>query len=66
MPLASLLAETHVQIVCKPRSAVDAHPVLLEQVFQNLVSNALVYLRPGEAPMIEISGGNSGDSWQLP
>jgi signal transduction histidine kinase len=40
-------------------------PSLLELVFQNLVSNALSYHRPGEALVIEISGGNSRDWWQF-
>jgi signal transduction histidine kinase len=51
--------------VWRPLPAVNADPVLLELVLQNLVSNALRYHRPGEAPMIEISGGNSEDSWQF-
>lgn len=63
--LAPLITETRARIVCGPLPAVPADPVLLELVFQNLVSNALQYRRPGEAPVIEISGGNSGDSWQF-
>jgi signal transduction histidine kinase len=63
--LAHLITETRARIVCSPLPAVAADPVLLELVFQNLVSNALQYHRPGEAPVIEISGSNSGDSWQF-
>ena len=63
--LAPLVAETRARIVSNPLPAVDADPVLLELVFQNLVSNALQYHRPGEAPLIEISGGSSGHSWEF-
>jgi signal transduction histidine kinase len=63
--LAPVISQTHAQIVCSALPAVDADPVLLELVFQNLVSNALQYHRPGDAPVIEISGGNSGDAWQF-
>jgi signal transduction histidine kinase len=63
--LAPLITQTRAQIVCEPLPAVDADPVLLEMVLQNLISNSLQYRRPGEAPVIEISGGNSGDSWQF-
>jgi signal transduction histidine kinase len=63
--LAPLITKTRARVVCSSLPAVDADPVLLELVFQNLVSNALQYHRPGEAPVIEISGGNSGDSWQF-
>jgi signal transduction histidine kinase len=63
--LAPLITETRARIVCGPLPAVDADPVLLELVFQNLVSNSLQYHRPGEAPVIEISGGTAGDSWQF-
>jgi light-regulated signal transduction histidine kinase (bacteriophytochrome) len=65
MTLAPLITETGARIVCKPLAAVDADPVLLEQVLQNLVSNAIQYHRLGEVPEIEISGGNSGDGWQF-
>jgi signal transduction histidine kinase len=65
MTLAPLITETGARIVCKPLPAVDADPVLLELLLQNLVSNALRYHRPNEAPVIEISGGNSGGSWQF-
>jgi signal transduction histidine kinase len=63
--LAPLIAETRAQIVCGPLPAVDADPVLLEQLVQNLVANALQYHRPGEAPVVEISGNHSGEVWQF-
>jgi signal transduction histidine kinase len=63
--LAPLIAETGAQIVCKPLPVVEADPVLLEQLLQNLVANAIQYHRPEEAPIVEISGRLSGKVWQF-
>ena len=63
--LAALITETGAQIVCKPLPAVEADPVLLEQLFQNLIGNSLQYRRPGEAPLVEISVEHSGELWQF-
>ena len=65
MTLAPLITETGAQIVCKPLPVVEADPVLLEQLLQNLIANALYYHRPGEAPVVEISGGPSEEVWQF-
>ncbi len=65
MTLAPLITETGAQIICKPLPAVQADPVLLEQLFQNLIANALHYHRPGAAPVIEVSGGYAGEVWQF-
>jgi signal transduction histidine kinase len=63
--LAALITETGAQIVCKPLPAVEGDPVLLEHLFQNLIGNSLQYRRPGEAPLVEISGEQSGELWQF-
>jgi signal transduction histidine kinase len=63
--LASLITNSSAQIVCKPLPVVEADPVLLEHLLQNLVANAIQYHRPGEAPAIEISGARSGEVWQF-
>jgi len=44
---------------------VEADPVLLEHLLQNLVANAIHYHRPEEAPAIEISGAPCKDGWQF-
>jgi signal transduction histidine kinase len=61
LTLASLITNTSAQIVCKPLPMVEADPVLLEHLFQNLIANAIQYHRHGEAPAIEISGVWSGE-----
>ena len=63
--LAPLIVKTGAQITCKPLPAVYADPVLLEQLFQNLVANAISYHRPAEAPIVEISGESSAEGWQF-
>jgi signal transduction histidine kinase len=63
--LAPLITETSAQIVHHPLPAVEADPVLLEQLFQNLVANALQYHRPGVAPVIEISCVRSEETCQF-
>ena len=63
--LAPLIAETHAQIVHEGLPTVEADPVLLEQLLQNLVANALQYHRPDVTPVIEISGGKSRSVWQF-
>jgi signal transduction histidine kinase len=65
MTLSPLITETSARIVCKPLPAVEADPVLLEQLLQNLVANALQYHRPGETPVVEISGAQSGELWHF-
>jgi light-regulated signal transduction histidine kinase (bacteriophytochrome) len=65
MTLATSITQTGAEIVCKPLPAVEADPVLLELLFQNLIANALQYRRPGEAPLVEISVGRSGELWRF-
>ena len=65
LTLAPLIATTRAQIVCKALPAVEADPVLLEQVFQNLIANAIQYHRREETPVVEISGERLGDEWQF-
>jgi signal transduction histidine kinase len=63
--LAPLITNTGAQIVCKQLPVVEADPVLLEHLLQNLIANAIQYHRPEEAPVIEISGAQSGEVWQF-
>ena len=63
--LEPLITKTRAEIICRPLSAVDGDPVLLEQLFQNLVANAIQYHRPEESPMVEISGAPLGEGWQF-
>lgn len=48
--------ETHAQIDCGELAVIEGDPTQLQQLFQNLLSNALKYHREGVAPQIKISG----------
>jgi signal transduction histidine kinase len=63
--LEPLIRKTAAKIICKPLPEVAGDPVLLEQLLQNLVANAIQYHRPGEAPVVEISGEPTGEGWQF-
>ena len=53
------------RISCSGLPAVQGDPVLLEQLFQNLIANAIKYRRPGIPPVIEIKGGANGEGWRF-
>lgn len=63
--LEPLIANTSARILSHTPDAVDADPVLLEQLFQNLIANAIQYRRSGETPVVEISGGPVEGGWQF-
>lgn len=54
--LSDSIAKTNARVICHPLPDIDADPIQLQQVFQNLVANAIKYRRPGESPVIEIQG----------
>ncbi|MES2690879.1 MAG: ATP-binding protein, partial [Bacteroidota bacterium] len=53
-------AETHAAIRVSDLPVIDAVPGQIRQVFQNLISNALKFSKPGEKPVIEVSGALIG------
>jgi signal transduction histidine kinase len=65
LTLAPLIMTTGAKIFCKQLPAVDADPILLERLFQNLIANAIQYHRPQEPPVVEISGETSGEEWRF-
>jgi len=60
--LQGLIHETGAVVVCKDLPTVLSIEVLIVQLFQNLISNAIKY-RSDEPPKIEISAEASGDNW---
>jgi signal transduction histidine kinase len=61
--LAPLIAGTRAKLLCHSLPSIDADPVLLEQVFLNLVANALKYYQPEVPPIIEVWGEPIEDGW---
>ncbi len=45
--------------------SVDSEPVLLQQLLQNLIGNALKYCDPAVAPRIRISAEEASDGWTV-
>ncbi len=60
--LESSIRDSGAKITHDPLPAIAATEQL-EHVFQNLISNAIKYARPGIAPEIHISARNEGEGW---
>lgn len=58
--LAAQLSTTGAQLNIQPLPVVSGHASLLSQLFQNLLSNALKFVPPGQAPNIDISVASDG------
>jgi signal transduction histidine kinase len=54
--LETLIAETRGRIEVKSMPTIDADPVQMRQVLQNLMANALKYHRPGVPPEVVVEG----------
>lgn len=54
--LELVIAETQASISVSDLPVIDAVPGQIRQVFQNLISNALKFSKPGEKPVIEVRG----------
>ena len=63
--LADSIARTNASILCRPMPRIDADPVQLEQVFQNLIGNAITYSKPDAPPVIEINGESTDEGWRF-
>jgi light-regulated signal transduction histidine kinase (bacteriophytochrome) len=62
--LAVAIAEAGAEVTCEPLPTVNADPVQLKSLFQNLIGNAIKY-RGSEPPRIEIRAADSGDEWEF-
>lgn len=63
--LGALIAKTNAHISTTTLPIVDADPVQLQQLFQNLIANAIKYHRQGEPPSIEIRGEAIPNGWRF-
>jgi PAS domain S-box-containing protein len=63
--LAAAIAKTNARVIVQPLPEIDADPVQLEQVFQNLIDNAIKFHKPGESPVIEIRCEALELGWQF-
>ncbi len=63
--LEAPICETGATVTVGPMPTVMADPVQLEQVFTNLIANALKYRREGATPIIAISAVRTGRRWEF-
>ncbi len=61
--LAGIIAETEARIKADPLPSLYVHGAHLQQLFQNLIGNAIKYRSPGIAPVVQITARRSSDQW---
>jgi PAS domain S-box-containing protein len=61
--LAGVAAETGARIDAGPLPVVCVHSAHLQQLFQNLIGNAIKYRSPDRAPVIHVSAERLGGDW---
>jgi PAS domain S-box-containing protein len=59
--LRGVIAESNAAIVCDPLPSVESIEILLVQLFQNLIGNAIKYRDENRRPEITITGGTRED-----
>jgi len=59
------VAETNATVEVGPLPVVSGNPRQLEQLFQNLIANALKFTAPGDSPSVEVSATAVPDGWQI-
>ena len=64
--LAMLIKESGARIRVEPLGQIEGDPAQLRQLFQNLISNAIKYARPGQTPDIVVSQSDAhGDDQRV-
>jgi light-regulated signal transduction histidine kinase (bacteriophytochrome) len=61
--LQSALEESHSTVSSDPLPTLLVEEIRIQQLFQNLIGNAIKYRRPEEAPRIRISAARRGEEW---
>jgi signal transduction histidine kinase len=61
--LQGAIEETHASIAFYALPQVNSNLRQLTQVFENLIGNALKYIKPDGSPRIQISAERQGDEW---
>lgn len=59
------IIEKKMEIYCGKLPAITAAKIPIQQLFQNLISNAVKYQQPGIIPKINISGTETEDCWHF-
>ena len=63
--LAGIIAETQTEVIVDWLPPVQVHSAHLQQLFQNLIGNAIKYRREGVNPVVHINAERQTGSWQF-
>jgi PAS domain S-box-containing protein len=63
--MAGTITESQAQVSSGTLPSLRVHQTHLQQIFQNLISNAIKYRRQGERPVIEIVADCQNDIWTI-
>ncbi|WP_290795149.1 PAS domain-containing protein [Flavihumibacter sp. UBA7668] len=63
--LQNQLQEKSAQLIIDPLPSVPTYKIPLQQVLQNLVSNAIKYSQPGKQPVIHVSCKEEDQQWKF-
>ena len=61
--LAGAISETGAEITAAPLPSLRVHAAHLQQLFQNLIGNAVKYRSPDRAPAVRITAERRGEQW---
>jgi light-regulated signal transduction histidine kinase (bacteriophytochrome) len=61
--LDSAIRESGAEVISEPLPSLRVHATQLQQLFQNLVGNAIKYRRPETPPVVKISARRDGETW---
>ena len=63
--LATSIAESNATVTAGPLPTVHMHAAHLQQVFQNLIGNAIKYRRPDTPPIVHVCAQREDSTWQF-
>jgi signal transduction histidine kinase len=63
--LTGAIRESGALVTSDPLPSLRVHATQLQQLFQNLIGNAIKYRRPETMPVIGVSVRRDGDSWEF-
>jgi light-regulated signal transduction histidine kinase (bacteriophytochrome) len=61
--LTSAISETGASVTCGALPSLRVAATHLQQLFQNLIGNAIKYRSPERAPVVHVAAERQGDSW---
>jgi PAS domain S-box-containing protein len=63
--MSGSISESGARITSDPLPTVPMHGAKLQQLFQNLIGNAIKYRSPGRTPEIHVAGERQGEGWRF-